>query len=110
MREIDELMPMVGEDDALDFLMRVEVPSDDEYMMCRVVKRVKYRFDQCVPVPPRFRKGKYGKKYDAHTCGHCGYTLEAGYKYCPNCGFAIGWANPMKAVNAPTMPTGGTLG
>ena len=89
MREIPEEMPMVGERDALNFLLNVQVQPQDEEMMCRVAKRVKYRFDQTVPVKPRFRKGIYGKKYDRYTCGHCGYGLEAGWDYCPNCGYAI---------------------
>lgn len=90
MREIPELLPMVGEKDALDFLLNMTVRAEDEETLCRVIKRVKYRFDQCVPVKPVFHKGKYGKKYDTWTCGNCGRSLpEAVWKYCPNCGYAI---------------------
>ena len=42
-----------------------------------------------VPVPRKYHKGVYGRRYDTWTCGHCGYGLsEAHYKFCPNCGFA----------------------
>lgn len=92
MREIPELMPMVGEKDAMDFLLNLPVRTEDEETLCRVIKRVKYRFDQCDPVPPVFHKGMYGKKYDSYSCGNCGRgALEAGWKYCPNCGYVIGW-------------------
>lgn len=90
MREIPELLPMVGEQKAIDFLLNVPVKIEDEEMLCRVIKRIKYRFDQCVPVTPKFNKGKYGKKYDSWRCGKCAYSLpEAGWNYCPNCGYTI---------------------
>lgn len=43
---------------------------------------------------PRFRKGKCGKQYDAHTCSNCGVTLSVVYRYCPGCGFRLLWDNP----------------
>lgn len=43
---------------------------------------------------PRFRKGKYGKKYDCHTCGNCGATVEVIYDYCFKCGFRLLWDSP----------------
>ena len=54
------------------------------------LNRMRYERDKTLPVDPTFHKGVYGKKFDHHTCGHCGVDLEVWYKYCPNCGFYIG--------------------
>lgn len=55
------------------------------------IHRMQYERDKTIPVMPRYHKGHYGKKYDTWSCGNCGADLpEAGWKYCPNCGFAIG--------------------
>lgn len=43
---------------------------------------------------PKFHKGKYGKKYDNHTCGNCGHGIQVHYDYCPKCGFRLLWDNP----------------
>ena len=43
---------------------------------------------------PVFHKGKYGKQYDSHTCGACGYVLTVTNNYCPNCGTRALWTNP----------------
>lgn len=56
------------------------------------LKRMEYEFEKETPIEPKFHKGIYGKKYDSWSCGHCGKGVidEAWYRYCPNCGFAIG--------------------
>ena len=42
------------------------------------------------PLEPKFRPGKYGKKYDSYTCANCGFGVtESFYKCCPNCGQAL---------------------
>lgn len=88
---------MMGEDAALE-LLEVEVADAvlqggldvDQY--ARAVNRIRYRFDQCKPVEPKFHKGIYGKKYDSYSCGYCGFGgMEVHFKYCPNCGYMIGW-------------------
>lgn len=43
---------------------------------------------------PKYRKGKYGKQYDSHTCGNCGYQISVTYDYCPKCGYRLLWDNP----------------
>lgn len=43
---------------------------------------------------PKFHKGKYGKQYDSHTCGNCGFGLEVIYDYCPKCGCRLLWDSP----------------
>ena len=62
----------------------------DENIKMRVLSRMHYEFDKDIPVPPKFHKGKYGKKYDYYTCGHCGngISFEVDH-FCSNCGFAI---------------------
>lgn len=88
---------MMSESDALALF---EVELADAASQCgveadryeRAVERVRYRFDQCKPVKPKFRKGVYGKRYDSYSCGHCGAGgMEVHWKYCPNCGFMIDW-------------------
>lgn len=85
---------MMGEKDALALL---EVDVADAVSQCgisaddyeRALNRVRYRFAQCVPVKPKRHKGRYCK--DFYTCGNCAFSVpEAGWKYCPNCGFMIG--------------------
>ncbi len=43
---------------------------------------------------PKFRPGKFGKKYDRHTCGNCGRGVEVMDNYCGGCGYRILWDNP----------------
>ncbi len=44
---------------------------------------------------PRFKPGRYGKRYDSYTCRHCGSTLkDIVDNFCFNCGFRILWDNP----------------
>ena len=43
---------------------------------------------------PKYRKGIYGKQFDRHTCGACGFALTVIYDYCPKCGTRILWDNP----------------
>lgn len=43
---------------------------------------------------PKYHKGKYGKQFDYHTCGYCGFTVTVVYDYCPKCGTRILWTNP----------------
>lgn len=64
----------------------------DEIMQERVLNRMRYEFDKDIPVPVKFRKGIYGRKYDNYSCGNCGYGgLEVHEHYCPDCGFRIDW-------------------
>lgn len=85
---------MISEHDALELL---EVEVADAVTQCGVdadkyecaLNRIRYRFRQCVPVKPKKHKGKY--RADFFTCGKCAASLpEAGWNYCPNCGYAIG--------------------
>lgn len=43
---------------------------------------------------PKLRRGKYGKQYDSHTCGQCGYIVSVTDNFCPKCGFRILWDDP----------------
>ena len=43
---------------------------------------------------PKYHKGKYGAKYDYHSCGQCGASIEVINNYCPNCGYRVLWTNP----------------
>ena len=43
---------------------------------------------------PKYHKGVYGKKFDHHTCGACGFGINVIYDYCPKCGTRILWDNP----------------
>lgn len=56
------------------------------------LKRMEYEFEKEIPVRAKYHKGIYGKRFDSWSCGHCGKGVidEAWYRYCPNCGFAIG--------------------
>ena len=54
----------------------------------------KLALEQMAGEKPKFHKGKYGKKFDYHTCGHCGATVDVIYDYCFKCGFRILWDNP----------------
>lgn len=45
-------------------------------------------------IQPKFHKGKYGKQYDYHTCGQCGYIVTVTNNYCGGCGYRILWNNP----------------
>ena len=87
---------MISEADTMELL---ETHVADAVQECGVdveeyeyaLNRVRYRFAQCVPVAPKFHKGKYGKQYDSYSCGNCGYTVGVPDKYCPNCGYMIDW-------------------
>lgn len=49
--------------------------------------RMRYERDKTIPVPTKPYKGRYWTSYN---CGNCGSGVdEAGWKYCPHCGFAI---------------------
>ena len=85
---------MVSEARALE-LLEVEVADavmqsgvDPELYEC-ALNRIRYRFDQTVPVKPKRHKGKYISDY--YTCGNCGSGVTINDNYCWNCGFAIGW-------------------
>ena len=43
---------------------------------------------------PKFHKGKYGQKFDYHTCGSCGATIEVIADYCFKCGTRVLWDSP----------------
>ena len=43
---------------------------------------------------PKYHKGKYGAKYDYHSCGKCGASIEVINNYWPNCGYRVLWTNP----------------
>ena len=79
--------PMVGCEYAVDW---VKNNTPDCEMKDRVVARMQYEFDKDIPVPVKYHPGKYGHKYDSYACGNCGAgILEAHYKFCPSCGFAL---------------------
>lgn len=78
---------MCGYDTAIEWAER---QPESTVKNCAIA-RMKYERDKVLPVKPKFHKGIYGKKFDSWTCGNCGAViLEAHWKYCPNCGFAIG--------------------
>lgn len=79
---------MIGFDAAIAWVQALEVR--DPEMQDHVIARMRYERDKAMPVPPRYIKGQYGRKYDTYQCGNCGYGVnEAGWKYCPNCGRKI---------------------
>lgn len=45
-------------------------------------------------IKPKYHKGMYGRKYDFHTCGACGFGVNVVYEYCPKCGTRILWDSP----------------
>lgn len=78
---------MISFDEAIKWAER---QPDSTVKECTLA-RMRYECDKSKPVPPKFHKGKYGHKYDNWSCGNCGAGVpEAHWKYCPNCGFAIG--------------------
>lgn len=58
------------------------------------VARIKKAFNAEYGAVPRFHKGKYGKKYDSYTCGHCGSGIGIEANYCSKCGTQANWSNP----------------
>lgn len=77
---------MVGYSDAIAWVEALPESETKGY----VLARMRYEADKAKPVKMRFIKGRYGHKYDSWQCGNCGSgILEAHWKYCPNCGFAI---------------------
>ena len=81
--------PMVGCDSAITWVENLK--DVDNNIKERVLRRMRYEFQKDIPVRPKFHKGKYGAKYDSYTCGKCGFGInEVVYKFCPNCGYAIG--------------------
>lgn len=60
----------------------------------QVINRLDYHRRQAEGVKPCFIKGVYGKKFDYHTCGNCGRTVQVQDNYCAGCGFLIKWDNP----------------
>ena len=50
---------------------------------------------------PKYHKGVYGKKYDSHSCGNCGFGVSVICDYCPKCGFRILWDNPRCMTDYP---------
>ena len=87
MRDIDAT-PMVSCKDALAWAEG----QPDSTVKPMAVKRIAYEFELHEPMPAKYHKGIYGKKYDSHSCGNCGYgALEVHYKYCPSCGREIDW-------------------
>lgn len=80
--------PMVGCRDALMWVGNLKDVNKE--IQERVLRRMAYEFDKDIPVPRRYNKGKYGKKYDTYSCGNCGAGVdEAVWSYCPVCGFRI---------------------
>ena len=47
-----------------------------------------------IGLAPKFHKGKYGGKFDYHTCGQCGATIQVISDYCHKCGYRVLWENP----------------
>ncbi len=80
--------PMVGCETAITWIGNLK--DVDKSIQERVLSRMRYEFSKDIPVKPIFHKGKYGAKYDSFTCGNCGSTISAHYKFCPSCGFMIG--------------------
>lgn len=80
--------PMVGCETAITWIENLK--DVDNNIKERVVRRMRYEFAKDMPVPPKFHKGRYGKKYDYFTCGNCGAGIDQVLNnFCPNCGFAI---------------------
>ncbi len=78
---------MISFDAAIEWAKR----QPDSTIKTHALARMEYERDKAIPVKPKFHKGLYGHKYDSYTCGNCGSTInEAHWRYCPNCGFAIG--------------------
>ena len=85
-----DIEPMVGYAAAIRWIRELDLPEDQEDMRGRVIRRMEHEKSLADPVPPRFHKGRYGKKYDTYTCGICGASLpEIGWNYCPKCGRRI---------------------
>ena len=82
---------MVGCEDAIKWVE--ELPESD--MRVYVLRRMAYEFDKDTGTKPRFHKGIHGRKYDYHTCGHCGATVVVPNRYCAGCGFFIDWKGVM---------------
>lgn len=85
---------MIGCMDAITWVRNLM--GVDKAIQDRVIARMQYEFDKDIPVPPKYHKGLYGRKYDSYTCGNCGTTISRDVcsNFCDNCGFRIKWDNP----------------
>ena len=63
----------------------------DTQIRDRVLARMQYEFDKDEPLAPVLHKGVYGRKYDYYACGNCARTISPEYRFCPGCGYMIGW-------------------
>lgn len=90
---MDYPLPMVGPEEAVEWVQQNIVPKNQEEMKQRVLKRIIYECAKGIPVKPKFIKGMYERKHDSYSCGNCGFgfqkSLLSMYKYCPNCGYAV---------------------
>ena len=84
---------MCGIDQAIEWLQTKTFKNDD--MPGRIINRLRYIKAKDDGVKPKFRKGLYGRKYDAWKCGNCGTEgIDVQDNYCWNCGYRILWDNP----------------
>lgn len=93
----NDLTPMIGNMQTIDYVQNAlpdmlgALPPDAAAEYDGFAKRVVYTCTLNQGKPPRFHKGKYGKKYDRWTCGNCGAGIlhPEIQKFCMNCGCAI---------------------
>lgn len=93
----NDLIPMIGNMQTIDYVQNAlpdllgALPPDAAAEYDSFAKRVVYTCTLNHGKPPRFRKGKYGRKYDSWTCGNCGAGIlhPEIQKFCMDCGCAI---------------------
>ena len=88
---MSEYGAMVGCETAIMWIENLK--GVDEHIQERVLNRVRYEFEKDIPVPVKYMKGKYGRKYDTWSCGHCGHgiseTQARAGRFCGQCGYRI---------------------
>lgn len=82
---------MIGKKECLQLLekMTEEVPEEEPEHFESAVNRIIYEFAKLDGKKPKYHQMKRYNCY--YTCGNCGFRMDVGLNFCPNCGFLINW-------------------
>lgn len=78
---------MVTFKDAIAWVEHMLVPEPCQETKQWVLSRLRYQYDQTIPVKVNLDKGRFM----AYCCGNCRRGVECVDKFCSGCGFALDW-------------------
>ena len=76
---------MIGFKDAVAWVENMAVPEHCQETKQWVLNRLRYQYDQTIPVKVKLDKGRFMSYY----CGNCRHGVDCVDKFCSGCGFPL---------------------